>query len=154
MGRPGWGPRGLVPLAEESRGFFSQRQPDAKGCPLPHVALQLDAPTVIAHDALHNHQAQAAAFFLRGVERFKDAVDCLTRRATIAAVSTTSFLHLKQQISQLSEKERVEITAYLHRLKQQTPAWKKEMTRRMEEMNRGVKFKLSSRVARPRHAAA
>jgi hypothetical protein len=61
---------------------------------------------------------------------------------------------LKQQISKLSGKERVEIAAYLHRLKQQTPAWKKEMARRVEEMDRGVKFRLSSRIARPRHAAA
>ena len=69
-------------------------------------------------------------------------------------MSATSFLQLKQQLSRLSDRERVEVAAYLHRLKQQTPAWKKEMTRRMEEMERGGKFKLSARVARPRHAAA
>ena len=69
-------------------------------------------------------------------------------------MTATSFLQLKQQISKLSERERVEIAAHLHRLKQQTPAWKKEMTKRIEEMERGVKVKLSSRFTRPRHAAA
>jgi hypothetical protein len=69
-------------------------------------------------------------------------------------MTATSLLHLKQQLSRLSEKERVEVAAYLHRLKQETPAWKKEMTRRMAEMERGLKFKLSTRAARPRHAAA
>lgn len=69
-------------------------------------------------------------------------------------MTATSLLRLKQQISQLSAKERVEIAAYLQRLRQQSPAWKKEMARRMEEMDRGVKFKLSSRIPRTRHATA
>jgi hypothetical protein len=69
-------------------------------------------------------------------------------------MTATSLLRLKQQISQLSAKERVEIAAYLHRLRQQSPAWRKETARRIEEMDRGVKFRLSSRVPRTRHAAA
>ena len=76
------------------------------------------------------------------------------RRGTISCVTETSLLQLKQQISKLSGKERVEIAAYLHRLRQQTPAWKKEMTRRIREMDRGVKFRLSRRVPRTRDAAA
>ena len=69
-------------------------------------------------------------------------------------MTATALLRLKQQISKPSSKDRVEIAAYLHRLKQQTPAWKKEMARRNQEMDRGVKFKLSTRVPRTRHAAA
>ena len=69
-------------------------------------------------------------------------------------MTAASLLHLKQEISKLSERERVEIAAYLHRLKQRTPAWKKEMARRLEEMDRGVKFRLSSRAGQARHAAA
>ena len=69
-------------------------------------------------------------------------------------MTAASLLHLKQEISKLSERERVEIAAYLHRLKQQTPAWKKEMARRLEEMDRGVKLRLSSRAGQARHAAA
>jgi hypothetical protein len=69
-------------------------------------------------------------------------------------VTATSLLQLKQQISKLTDRDRVEIAAYLHRLKQETPTWKKEMARRFVEMDRGVKFKLSARLIRQHHAAA
>jgi hypothetical protein len=69
-------------------------------------------------------------------------------------MTATSLLHLKQQISRLTARDRVEIAAYLHRLKQETPTWKKEMARRFVEMDRGVKFKLSAHPTRRRHAVA
>lgn len=58
------------------------------------------------------------------------------------SMSATAMLQLKQQLSQISEKERQELAAYLHRLKQESPAYQKEMTRRMSEMDKGKKFGL------------
>lgn len=60
------------------------------------------------------------------------------------------MLQLKQQLSQITERERQEISAYLHRLKQQTPAWQKEMARRMAEMDAGKKFRLPRKPAATR----
>ena len=57
-------------------------------------------------------------------------------------MSATAMLQLKQQLSQITEKERQEIAAYLHRLKQESPAYQKEMTRRMSEMDKGKKIRL------------
>lgn len=52
-------------------------------------------------------------------------------------MSATAMLQLKPQISRLSDKERQEVAAFLHRLKQESPAWQKEMARRMAEMDAG-----------------
>jgi (p)ppGpp synthase/HD superfamily hydrolase len=57
-------------------------------------------------------------------------------------MSATEMLQLKQRLSRLSERERQEVAAFLHRLKQDTPAWQKEMARRMEEMDMGTKFRV------------
>jgi len=57
-------------------------------------------------------------------------------------MSATVMLQLKQQLSQITEKERQEIAAYLHRLKQESPAYQKDMTKRMNEMDKGKKFGL------------
>jgi hypothetical protein len=57
-------------------------------------------------------------------------------------MSAVEFLQLKQQLSRLSEKERQEAAAFLHRLKQESPAWQKEMSRRMAEMDAGQKIRL------------
>jgi hypothetical protein len=57
-------------------------------------------------------------------------------------MSTMTMLQLKQQLSRISEKERQEIAAFLHRLRQQSPSWQKEMTRRMAEMDAGKKFRV------------
>ncbi len=54
-------------------------------------------------------------------------------------VSAAALLQLKQQLSNLTEKERVEGSAFLHRMKQETPTWQKEMSRRMAEMDAGKK---------------
>jgi hypothetical protein len=63
-------------------------------------------------------------------------------------MSATGLLQLKQQLSKLTEKERVEISAYLHRMKQETPAWQKEMSRRMAEMDAGKKMRLPKPLAK------
>ena len=52
------------------------------------------------------------------------------------------MLQLKQQLTRLTDKERQEIGAFLHRMKQESPAWQKEMTRRMAEMDAGGKFSI------------
>lgn len=63
-------------------------------------------------------------------------------------MSATAMLQLKQQLSKLSEKQRQEVAAFLHRLKQDSPAWQKEMSRRMAEMDTGKKFRLPKSPAR------
>lgn len=63
-------------------------------------------------------------------------------------MSATAMLQLKQQLSKLSEKQRQEVAAFLHRLKQDPPAWQKEMGRRMAEMDAGKKFRLPKSLAR------
>jgi hypothetical protein len=52
------------------------------------------------------------------------------------------MLQLKQQLSRLNPKEREEVTAFLLRLKQESPAWQKEMAQRMTEMDAGRKYPL------------
>lgn len=58
------------------------------------------------------------------------------------------MLQLKQNLSRLSERERQEVSAFLHRLKQESPAWQKEMTRRMSQMDAGKKIRLPKTLAR------
>ena len=56
-------------------------------------------------------------------------------------MNAAAMLQLKQQLSQISEKERQEVSAFIHRLKQESPAWQKEMAKRMAEMDAGKKFR-------------
>lgn len=64
------------------------------------------------------------------------------------SMSAAALLQLKQQLSKLTEKERQDVSAYLHRLKQETPAWQKEMSRRMKEMDSGKKIRLPKPLVR------
>lgn len=57
-------------------------------------------------------------------------------------MTATAFLDLKQRASKLSEKERQDLSAYLIRLGQERPSWKKETARRLNEMAKGKKMKL------------
>ena len=57
-------------------------------------------------------------------------------------MNAEAMLQLKQQLVRMSAKQRQEVAAFLHRLKQESPAWKKEMTLRMAEMDAGKKFQL------------
>ncbi len=58
-------------------------------------------------------------------------------------MTAAAVLDLKQQLCKLSPAERQRISAYLLRLKHETPAWKKELGRRMRSMDAGKKTKLS-----------
>ncbi|MFM2178803.1 MAG: hypothetical protein RL015_2901 [Verrucomicrobiota bacterium] len=40
-------------------------------------------------------------------------------------MNAAAMLQLKQQLSQISDKERQEVSAFIHRLKQESPAWQK-----------------------------
>jgi hypothetical protein len=57
-------------------------------------------------------------------------------------MTATAILDLKQRLSRLKESERREIGAYLLRLKHESPAWRREMSRRMKEMDAGKKVRL------------
>jgi hypothetical protein len=54
-----------------------------------------------------------------------------------------TLLQLKQEISRLSLRERRELNAYMIRLRHERPEWKKEISRRMREMDAGKKVSLT-----------
>ncbi len=53
-----------------------------------------------------------------------------------------TMLELKQEVSRLSPKERRELNAFMIRLRHQTPAWKKMISKRMKAMDAGKKVSL------------
>lgn len=67
-------------------------------------------------------------------------------------MTTAGFLSIQQQLPELSERQRVAMAAALYRLKQESPAWEREMSRRMAEMDEGRKVSLSKLMPRSRHA--
>lgn len=54
-------------------------------------------------------------------------------------MSATSLLTIKQGVTKLSERERRELSVFLHRLRQDTPAWKRETAKRLAAMESGKK---------------
>ena len=58
-------------------------------------------------------------------------------------MTATVALDLKQRISKLSEAERRDVSAFILRNKHESPAWKREISRRMKEMDRGKKIHLT-----------
>jgi len=54
-------------------------------------------------------------------------------------MTATAFLELKQRAAKLSEKERRQLSAYLIRLGQERPIWKRETSRRLDDMAKGNK---------------
>lgn len=58
-------------------------------------------------------------------------------------MTATALLSLKQQLSKLSERERREISAFLIRLRQETPEWKKATAARLREMEAGKRTSVS-----------
>ena len=56
-------------------------QIEAEGGAAPDVAFQFDAAVVRAHDALHDHEPEAGAFFLGGIISFKNTDDFFGRNA-------------------------------------------------------------------------
>jgi hypothetical protein len=55
-----------------------------------------------------------------------------------------TMLQLKQEISRLSLRERRELNAYMLRLRHERPEWKKEVSRRMREMDSGKKVSVAA----------
>lgn len=87
---------------------------------------------------------------MAGSETENDSEPCKPpdKERKLGLMSATAMLQLKQNLSRLSERERQEVSAFLHRLKQESPAWQKEMTRRMSEMDAGKKIRLPKTLAR------
>jgi hypothetical protein len=52
-------------------------------------------------------------------------------------MTATALLDLKQRLARLSEAQRRDVSAFLIRLGQETPAWKKETAKRLDEMASG-----------------
>jgi hypothetical protein len=62
-----------------------------------------------------------------------------------------TMLELKEEVSRLSSRQRRELNAHLIRLRHQTPAWRKTISKRMREMDAGKKVgweELQQRVGR------
>ena len=53
-----------------------------------------------------------------------------------------TMLQLKQEISKLSRRGRIELNAYMIRLRHETPEWKKTVSQRMRAMDAGKKVPL------------
>jgi hypothetical protein len=58
-------------------------------------------------------------------------------------MSASAILELKQRASQLPEKERQSLSAYLIRLGQERAGWKKETSRRLDAMAAGKKVSVA-----------
>ena len=58
-------------------------------------------------------------------------------------MTATAMLDLKQRLSKLSEADRQIAAAYLLRLKDESPAGRKEAARMMKEMDQGKKPRLT-----------
>ncbi|MFZ4593259.1 MAG: hypothetical protein ACOYOF_03310 [Verrucomicrobiaceae bacterium] len=67
-------------------------------------------------------------------------------------MTSADFVSIKEKLPQLSERQRVLMSAELHRLKQNSPAWQREMKRRMDRMDAGEKFRLSQFVTGSKNA--
>jgi hypothetical protein len=65
-------------------------------------------------------------------------------------MTATAMLELKQRVSHLTRSERRELNAFMIRLRHETPASRKEISRRMRAMDAGKKV---SSVELRRHLA-
>jgi len=63
-------------------------------------------------------------------------------------MTATAILDLKQRLSKLSESDRRMASAYLLRLKHESPAGRREASRIMREMDSGKKVRLKDVAAR------
>jgi hypothetical protein len=59
-------------------------------------------------------------------------------------MTATAFLDLKQRASKLSEAQRRRLSAYLIRLGQERPAWKRATAQRLKEMAGGRKISVAA----------
>jgi len=67
-------------------------------------------------------------------------------------MTAANFLSIQEKLPELTESQRVAMSAALHRMKQNSPAWKREMARRMDHMDAGKKFPLSQFMVKSKHA--
>ena len=67
-------------------------------------------------------------------------------------MTAMAMLDLKQRLSKLSEADRQTAAAYLLRLKHESPAGRKRLSRIMQEMDEGKKVRLSDLVKQLGHA--
>jgi len=59
-------------------------------------------------------------------------------------MTATAFLDLKQRASKLSEAERRRLSAYLIRLGQERPVWKRATAQRLNAMAKGHKISVAA----------
>src|ERR671931_529284 len=62
---------------QQPHPLFVDWQLDAHGRATTGIAFDLDCAAVFTHDALHDHQSEAAAIFLRRVVRLKNPADLI-----------------------------------------------------------------------------
>ena len=67
-------------------------------------------------------------------------------------MTATAMLDLKQRLSKLSEADRRLISAYLLRMKHESAAGRRELSRTMQEMDEGKKVRLKDLAAQLGHA--
>jgi hypothetical protein len=58
-------------------------------------------------------------------------------------MTASTMLDLRQRLVKLSEVERREVSSFLIRMGQESPAWKKETVRRLNEMAAGQKVSVA-----------
>ena len=67
-------------------------------------------------------------------------------------MTATAILDIKQRLSKLSGADRRMVSAYLLRLKHESPAGRRESTRTMREMDAGKKVRLKDLAKQLGHA--
>ena len=67
-------------------------------------------------------------------------------------MTATAILDLKQRLSKLSDADRRMVSAYLLRLKHESPSGRREATRTMREMDAGKKIRLKDLAKQLGHA--
>jgi cytochrome c553 len=67
-------------------------------------------------------------------------------------MTATAILDIKQRLSKLSDADRRMVSAYLLRLKHESPAGRREVTRTMREMDTGKKVRLKDLAKQLGHA--
>lgn len=68
-------------------------------------------------------------------------------------MSAATLLSLKQEAVKLSEKERRSLSSFLIKLRQDTPEWKAETSKRLDAMGTGKKTSVSDLRKRLIHEA-
>jgi len=69
-------------------------------------------------------------------------------------MTASTMLDLKQRLARLSESERQAATAYLLRLRHESPSGRRETSHLMREMDAGKKTRLRDLSKRSRHGRA